>query len=52
MDEGIQVGKVDIIAHSMGGLVARYYTCDAGYATRDDVDKLKYSFQSRKTARL
>lgn len=40
LDEGIQVGRFDIIAHSMGGLVARYYTCSSEYAVKNNVDKL------------
>jgi len=32
--------KVDIIAHSMGGLVARSYIQGANYQTRNDVDQL------------
>lgn len=37
---GVQVGRLDIIAHSMGGLVARYYTCDGSYPSRSDIDKI------------
>ena len=37
---GIQVSRFDLIAHSMGGLVARYYTCSSEYAVRSDVRKL------------
>lgn len=40
IDRGVQVGRVDIIAHSMGGLVARYYSSDGGYPARSDVDKI------------
>lgn len=38
--KGIQADRVDIVAHSMGGLVARYYTCDTGYPAKSDVDKI------------
>lgn len=37
---GIQVKRFDLIAHSMGGLVARYYTCSSEYVARSDVRKL------------
>jgi hypothetical protein len=40
LDGGIQVGRLDIIAHSMGGLEARYYTCDGSYPSRSDIDKI------------
>lgn len=39
-NKGIQTGKLDIIAHSMGGLVARYYTCSSNYPARNDIDKI------------
>ena len=38
--EGIQVKSFDLIAHSMGGLVARYYTCSKGYSGNNNVRKL------------
>ncbi|HEY9061649.1 MAG TPA: alpha/beta hydrolase [Pseudobacteroides sp.] len=37
---GIQINKFDIIAHSMGGLVARYYTCALSYIGKDDINKI------------
>lgn len=40
LEKGIQVGKLDIIAHSMGGLVARYYSSDGSYPLRSDVNKI------------
>lgn len=40
MSKGIQVKKFDLIAHSMGGLVARYYTCSSSYNTNNDVRKI------------
>ncbi len=40
LSRGIQAGKFDIIAHSMGGLVARFYTCSQEYINRDDVRKI------------
>lgn len=38
--EGIRVKRFDLVAHSMGGLVARYYTCSKEYLSRNDVRKL------------
>lgn len=38
--DGIQVSRFDLVAHSMGGLVARYYTTSSEYAVRSDVRKL------------
>lgn len=38
--EGIQAKRFDLIAHSMGGLVARYYTCGKGYSGNNNVRKL------------
>lgn len=38
--KGIQVKKFDLISHSMGGLVARYYTCSEEYIKNNDVRKL------------
>lgn len=38
--KGIQVNKFDIIAHSMGGLVARYYTGQEDYLKNNDVNKI------------
>ena len=40
LEKGIQVNKFDIIAHSMGGLVARYYTCSDDYINNSDVRKI------------
>jgi pimeloyl-ACP methyl ester carboxylesterase len=40
LEKGIKVSKFDIVSHSMGGLVARYYTCNNSYTSRNDVDKL------------
>lgn len=40
LSKGFQVSKFDIIAHSMGGLVARYYTSNPGYIRNDNVRKL------------
>jgi pimeloyl-ACP methyl ester carboxylesterase len=40
LDRGIQVGRLDVIAHSMGGLVARYYTCSGSYPARSDINKI------------
>lgn len=38
--DGIQVKRFDLVAHSMGGLVARYYTCSSEYASKNNVRKL------------
>lgn len=38
--KGIQTGKLDLIAHSMGGLVARDYSCNNKYTVKNDVDKI------------
>jgi len=38
--QGIQVKKYDLITHSMGGLVARYYTCSPKYPYYENVRKL------------
>lgn len=38
--DGIQVKRFDLISHSMGGLVARYYTCSSGYSPKGNVRKL------------
>jgi pimeloyl-ACP methyl ester carboxylesterase len=37
---GIQIKRFDLISHSMGGLVARYYTCSNGYSSKGNVRKL------------
>ncbi len=37
---GIQVQKFDIIAHSMGGLISRYYTCSKDYIENNDIRKV------------
>lgn len=41
-DAGVQVSRFDLVAHSMGGLAARYYTCGSEYASRGDVRKLVF----------
>ena len=38
--KGIQVKKFNLLAHSMGGLVARNYTCNNLYYKNDDVKKI------------
>ncbi|MCX7747212.1 MAG: alpha/beta hydrolase [Clostridia bacterium] len=43
MSQGIQVNKFDIIAHSMGGLVARYYTCSQNYIQKEDIRKIIFA---------
>lgn len=40
LKEGLLVNKFDIIAHSMGGLVTRYYTCSEEYIKNSDVRKI------------
>lgn len=40
LSKGVQVKKVDLIAHSMGGLVARFYTCSSDYSKSGDVRKI------------
>ena len=40
LSKGVQVKKVDLIAHSMGGLVARFYTCSSEYNSNNDVRKV------------
>ncbi len=39
-EEGIHTNKIDIVAHSLGGLVARYYTSEQSYIEKQDVRKL------------
>lgn len=38
--DGVQTSRFDLVTHSMGGLVARYYTCGNEYALRGDVRKI------------
>lgn len=38
--KGILTNRFDIIAHSMGGLVARYYTCSKSYCSKNNVSKI------------
>ena len=40
LDKGLKVQSFDVICHSMGGLVARYYTCSDNYWKASDVNKL------------
>ncbi len=40
LQKGIQVNKFDIIAHSMGGLVVRYYSCSSSYLKNSDINKI------------
>lgn len=39
-DKGIRAKRFDLVAHSMGGLVARYYTCSETYLSNNNVRKL------------
>jgi len=40
MDRGILVNRFDLITHSMGGLVARYYSGGKDYIKNDDINKI------------
>lgn len=39
-EKNILCNRFDIIAHSMGGLVARYYTCSDSYSKANNVSKI------------
>ncbi|MCX7921376.1 MAG: alpha/beta hydrolase [Clostridia bacterium] len=38
--KGLQVQRFDLVAHSMGGLVARYYTCSEDFIRDNNVRKI------------
>jgi len=40
LSQGILVSKFDLVAHSMGGLVVRYYTTSAEYIKNNNVRKI------------
>jgi uncharacterized alpha/beta hydrolase family protein len=40
LSKGLQVQKFDIVAHSMGGLVTRYYTCSEDFIKENNVRKI------------
>lgn len=40
--EGLQVNKFCLITHSMGGLVARYYTCSENYVLNQNINKILF----------
>ncbi|NLP15117.1 MAG: alpha/beta hydrolase [Clostridium sp.] len=40
MNMGILVNRFDLITHSMGGLVARYYSGSMDYIKNDDINKI------------
>ncbi len=40
ISKGLQTSNFDIIAHSMGGLVTRYYSCSEDYINKEDVRKI------------
>lgn len=40
ISKGIQVSKFNLISHSMGGLVARLYTCSEAYVLNNNVRKI------------
>lgn len=42
LNRGILVGKFDLIVHSMGGLVARYYSGNKNYLQNDDINKIVF----------
>jgi len=37
---GILSNRINIVAHSLGGLIARYYTCRRSYIKNQDVNKI------------
>ena len=37
---GVLTSKINIVAHSLGGLIARYYTCRRSYIGNGDVNKM------------
>lgn len=41
-DNGIYAQRVDIVAHSLGGLVSRYYTTQPSYLRKNNVHKLVF----------
>ena len=43
MSNGILVNKFTLITHSMGGLVARYYTTSENYLKNEDVNKIIFT---------
>lgn len=43
MNNGILVNKFTLITHSMGGLVARYYTTSVEYLKNEDVNKIIFT---------
>lgn len=43
MNNGILVNKFTLITHSMGGLVARYYTTSEEYLKHEDVNKIIFT---------
>lgn len=40
--QGFKVSKYDVVAHSMGGLVTRYYTCGSDYIFKDNIRKILF----------
>jgi hypothetical protein len=40
LSRGIQVANYDIITHSLGGLVARYYSCSNDYIRNNNIRKI------------
>lgn len=40
LSKGFYTGKFDLITHSMGGLIARYYSSSLDYLYREDINKL------------
>ena len=48
MNNGILVNKFTLITHSMGGLVARYYTTSKEYLNNEDVNKIIFTASPHK----
>ena len=40
LDNDIYCNTVDIVCHSMGGLIIRYYTCNQIYIKKNDINKI------------
>ncbi|MBP5427492.1 MAG: alpha/beta hydrolase [Clostridiales bacterium] len=42
LNEGLKVKSFDVVCHSMGGLVVRYYTCSSLYWEANDINKIVF----------
>jgi uncharacterized alpha/beta hydrolase family protein len=40
LSQGIQVNRFNVVAHSMGGLVTRYYSCGKDYIKSNNINKI------------